>query len=513
MCYNVQLYRGEFLSLKKYFILLFLFMVSLYSSELELKDTSNDLDTQRIVIELDDNEKEFIKNHNIRCVTTTTWAPFNTKLNGKPVGIALDYWDEIVARTGLKSKCKVLDSWNDVLEAIKTKKADVTLGTSITKDRQKYAEFSEPYASFPIAIATRNDKSYISSTAFLRGKKVAVGKNYTAYLLLKKFYPKINFVPVKNTDEALMKVSKGEAFAAIDILPILTYNMSKRGYTSLKISGITEFDFDVRLMIRKDYQELVSIVNKGIASIDEIQKNSIHSKWISVKYENGFDYSLFWKIVVVFVIIVVFIFYRNRQLVKHQKEMQEKNFELEQTKQQLLQSKLKLEKLASEDSLTGLYNRRKFDEYFDIVYKTAMRNKSVIAVGMIDIDYFKAYNDSYGHKAGDNALIAVTHEIKNTLHRPCDIVARYGGEEFIFLILDIDESGFEYVLEKMRSNIEKLNISHKASKTKDVLTVSIGGVIGTVGMKSNRQKFFTQADELLYEAKDRGRNQVVVSEI
>lgn len=283
------------------------------------------------VIKFSSNEREFIKNNTVKCITTTTWAPFNTHddSNTKPVGVALDYWEIITQNTGLKTECKIANSWEDVLSAIKNKEADITLSTTITKDREDYGLFSKPYASFPIAIATQNDKGYISDGSYLEGKKVAVGKGYTAHKLLKEYYPEINFVPVKGVDKALELLSKGKVDAVVDILPVLAYKMNIFGYSNLKISGTTKLNFDVRMMIANDKKELVSIVNKGIDTISNDEKKLIYNKWISIKLDKGFDYSLFWKIILVFLVIVLFVVYKNRQLVKYQKVIENKNNELE----------------------------------------------------------------------------------------------------------------------------------------------------------------------------------------
>ncbi|MEA3353606.1 MAG: transporter substrate-binding domain-containing protein [Campylobacterota bacterium] len=283
------------------------------------------------LIKFSSNEREYIENNTVRCVTTTSWAPFNTREDGdsKPVGVALDYWQLIIQNTGLKTTCDVVDKWDDVLNAIKNNEADITLATTITKEKGKFTEFSKPYASFPIVIATQNDKGYISDASYLEGKKVAVGRSYSAYEILKEHYPSIDFVEVKNIDKALELLSQNKVDAVVDILPVLAYKMNVFGYANLKISGTTKFNFDLRMMMSKDNKELLSIVNKGIDTISDDEKKLIYNKWISIKIDQGFDYSLFWKVILAFVVVVSLVLYRNRQLVKYQKDIQKKNNELE----------------------------------------------------------------------------------------------------------------------------------------------------------------------------------------
>lgn len=153
-------------------------------------------------INLSKNQKAFIDTHLIKCIMTTTWSPFNMEnKTGDIEGIAIDYWNLIAKKTGIKYKYVKVDVWGDVLEGIKNKKADITVSTTITKDRLGYSKFSKPYVSFPIAIATTDEKGFIAKTSHLNGRKVALGKDYSAHKILKEHYPDIDFVLVKNIDK------------------------------------------------------------------------------------------------------------------------------------------------------------------------------------------------------------------------------------------------------------------------------------------------------------------------
>ena len=130
---------------------------------------------------------------------------------------------------------------------------------------------------------------------------------------------------------------------------------------------------------------------------------------------------------------------------------------------------------------------------------------------IIDIDYFKPYNDNYGHNQGDITLTKVAQAIANTLTRATDFVARYGGEEFVVLMTSTDANGAYKLGEKIRTNIEQLALEHHYSKINDVITVSIG-VSSLMGEALNEKELFKQADTALYQVKANGRNQVVIYE-
>lgn len=173
----------------------------------------------------------------------------------------------------------------------------------------------------------------------------------------------------------------------------------------------------------------------------------------------------------------------------------------------------KLEKLAITDGLTGLYNRRHFNEVLTREIQRAKRDKTKLAFMMIDVDYFKKYNDTYGHDAGDKVLIAVANVLKKTLHRGGDYAFRLGGEEFGVLIAQTDKKGAMTIAEKLIKQISNLEIEHANSLVAKYVTVSIGVLIVDFSKEDvDKHGFYTMADDALYQAKNNGRNQAVLYE-
>ena len=269
-------------------------------------------------------ESDFLNNTKIKCVITNTWAPFQLESAGILGGIAIDYWKSISEHGNIQNSCEKVDTFSQILNLIKNKQADLTLSTAITKSKLTYANFSKSYVSYPISIVTRESESFIPYTSYLENKIVAVGKDYSAYEILKNNYPNINFALTKNTKEALKLVSNGKAYAAVDILPVLSHQISNFGFSNLKISGTTEFNFDVRIMIRDDYKELVSIVNKSIDLITQEEKNSIVKKWTSVIYEKSADYSLLRNVLIVFLLIGFYFLYKHVLLKKYNEQLEKR---------------------------------------------------------------------------------------------------------------------------------------------------------------------------------------------
>ncbi len=297
-------------------------------------------ENKKHIFSLSDEEKEFIKKHTLEVSVSKAWKPFSFLNNGKPNGISSDFWDYIVKKSDLKVNYHFSSIFTEQLEAVKNKELDLIYSTGKTKERERYALFSKPYATFPISIATLKDENFIENANALIYKKVAVGENFTAHKMLKEIYPAMDFILVSSIKEGLEKVSNKEAFAYVDIQPNLSYNINKLGFKDLKITGNTGLDFELRVMVRDDYPLLVSIINKTIDSMDEIEKSKIISKWSNIQFEESFDHDTLWEIIILVSIVILAILYRyfmtrklNRSLKKtveeRTKELQTLNENLE----------------------------------------------------------------------------------------------------------------------------------------------------------------------------------------
>jgi len=161
------------------------------------------------------------------------------------------------------------------------------------------------------------------------------------------------------------------------------------------------------------------------------------------------------------------------------------------------------------DGLTGLANRRYFDERLQAEWRHVQRHQRCLAILMIDIDYFKPYNDCYGHLVGDTCLRQVAGVLKAGMHRAHDLAARYGGEEFICLLPECDLDGAITKAEALRAAVEGLALPHAASPLAPILTLSIGAAATLPVAHLNPERLVATADAMLYQAKQAGRNRVL----
>ena len=183
---------------------------------------------------------------------------------------------------------------------------------------------------------------------------------------------------------------------------------------------------------------------------------------------------------------------------------------LRESQRALIEANLELQRLTRVDGLTGLANRRYFDEFFTAEWKRAVRTQTPLSVLMIDIDCFKRYNDTYGHLAGDQVLRQVAETIQRNCGRSTDLGARYGGEEFIVVLCNTPVTGMRAVGETLRQDIADLKLRHMASVVADHVTVSVGGASLIPRLSQSAALLIDAADRALYRAKDGGRDRLVV---
>ena len=174
--------------------------------------------------------------------------------------------------------------------------------------------------------------------------------------------------------------------------------------------------------------------------------------------------------------------------------------ELRQAEALLAQENQELQKLTLVDDLTEVANRRSFNQYFDKEWRRSAREQTPLSLIMCDIDYFKAYNDTYGHQAGDDCLKKVAQAIRFTLKRPADLVARYGGEEFVVVLPNTNKIGALYVAQEIREAIRTLQIAHGGTVSHRV-TLSFGVATTVPVPNSPNTELIATADQRLYQAK------------
>ena len=256
---------------------------------------SQDINTN---LELTLKEKEFIEKTHFNIAITKNWYPFSFEEdNNKALGISSEFWEIIVNKLNLKTSNTFFNSFDEQIKSLQSGKSDIIFSVGESESRKKFAYFSNEYLKFPISIVTKKDEHFIENIDDIINKKIAVGNNFTAHNLLKEKYPNLDLVLVNNVEEGLNLVSKNQVFAFVDIKPILTYNIAKFEFKDLKVSGNSGIDFSLKIMVRKEFKDLIPILNKTIATIPASEVITIVNSWNNVKFQTSIDYKTVWILV------------------------------------------------------------------------------------------------------------------------------------------------------------------------------------------------------------------------
>ena len=336
-------------------------------------------------------EQDFIEqNPIIYLAVDPQFVPFEFIENNKHMGIAADYLELISKLTGLQFKAETGLSWNQGYEKALNRELDALPAIGKNVEREKDFIFSKPYYNFKRAIVINNKNKQIAGISDLKGVSVAVQENssHHGYLLE---YSDINISLYDNVESALVAVSTGEEIAYIGNLATIDYLIHNNGITNLRlISFESEKDQALYFASHKDKPELISIFNKALNHISEEEKLEIKNKWINL--DTNVDKSIIRSIIIrtlaisaLVLLISVFWIIRLRDEIARRKKIQAK----------LEFANMELEKISMMDGLTGISNRRYFDNFMGIIWDINKRENFPLSIIMIDIDHFKYYNDSY----------------------------------------------------------------------------------------------------------------------
>ena len=261
-------------------------------------------------------EKSWLKEHAvIRLASDISWPPFewiNSEMQYQ--GIAADYVKLIEMKLGIRFEIDKTKPWSEVVAAVKNHELDVFSCVAKNPKREKFVNFTQPYLSFPMVIVTTDDVNYIDGVKGMQNMHVSVVQGYATHDYLAANHPEIKLHIVKNSEEGLGAVSQGKVDAFVDNIATATNIIQTKGLTNLKVSGEMPIRYELSMAVRKDWPEFVNILQRALDSISDEQRKQIHNKWIGVRYEHGFDYSLFWKSLIVFLLIVGSLYLYNRKL-------------------------------------------------------------------------------------------------------------------------------------------------------------------------------------------------------
>jgi polar amino acid transport system substrate-binding protein len=415
-------------------------------------------------------------------------------------GLSKDYFDIFSRMLGVEMVVPEVQDWNDLISKAKSRECDVVSQINASKERQSFLDFTTPYFYLPLAVVTRYDRIFVEESLEGAGTQFAVIKGDIANEKLRKRYPSVVLVEVKNNIQAMELVYDGDVFGYIGAQGAVAFAIQSLNLNKLAVTGSLPLRYELSVATRNDEPLLGSAFEKAVLNLDPKEAQSIRDKWIAITIEKVTDYTLLWLTLLVLGTVLVVSLYWNRHLAQANRKIRDTLIDLHDVQAQLEHQNRMFKRQSITDALTGIYNRLKLDE--DLAYAIARseRTKNEFSVILLDIDNFKLVNDRFGHLVGDELLKAFSSLLVSSI-RKSDIAGRWGGEEFLIICPDTDLQGCEKLAEQLRKQIAEYEFPEKR-----VLNASLGVAAHQQG--ENADTMIARVDKALYRAKKDGRNRV-----
>lgn len=439
-------------------------------------------------------EKVYLEQKGVlRMCIDPDWMPFE-KLDeqGRHVGIAADFFKLFKEGLDLPIRLVSTRTWGESLEFIRDRRCDLLSLAINTPERSEYLDFTTPYLIVPNVIASSVNEPFIEDLRQVGNRPVGSVKNYAITEQLRRQYSDLNLVEVDDDRLGIRMLQRGELYGYVGTMPTIGYQIQQQRITDIKIAGRVPGDWQLSVATRNDEPLLREIFQKLVDTLDPIESEAIVSRWIGVRYEQGYDYGLLWKALLGFLLFMAAMGYWSSKLRKLNRQLNEANDKLVQ--------------LSERDSLTGLYNRRYFESQGGKTLNMCHRNGLYFSMAMVDIDHFKEINDTYGHLLGDICLVEIGRLLQEHFQRQSDTVVRYGGEEFCVFFPGENFHTLAREMEKFRMKIEGYSFPQQLQHKQ--ITISAGVYVGIPGQQETLDDFIRSADDALYQAKSNGRNQI-----
>ncbi|MBK1695115.1 hypothetical protein CKO09_10245 [Chromatium weissei] len=442
----------------------------------------------------------------IRMCIDPNWMPLEAlTADGHSQGIISDLIALLMHRLNHSTQLVYTANWAESLTSVQAGSCDIISAAAITPERSEYLNFTRPLLSEPLVIAIRTDNTFDGNLNHYFNQTFVMVSGHAAIELLRRQYPAMRIVEANDVTTALRAIANGDAFGYIDLMPTIAWTAQRNDILNIKIAGNLNEHYDLAIGVRKELPMLLSILSKAVASLNPDEIKTIRDHWTSVRYEQPADYRWLWPYFSGGILLLLFMLIWNHRLTRLNEALRTAN--------------ARIVLLTITDELTGLFNRRYFHEVMPREWRRALRERRPLHLLLIDIDYFKLYNDGYGHPAGDVVLQSVGALLRERTRRGGDFAFRVGGEEFAILLTEVDRATAMAFAEELRMSTEKLGIPHRGNTVAPVVTLSLGLLSVAENafdypnaIPLNWENVYHRADDLLYQAKHAGRNCVAIGD-
>lgn len=413
------------------------------------------------------------------------WPPFEQiDSQGQHVGIAAELLSLVAQRSDLQLQLLVTKDWDESLQASRDGRCSVMSFLNQTPKRDAWLVFTDPVLVDENVLITREEHPFISDLASLSAATMVLPKGTSIEERVRRDYPNISLNLVDTEAQAFGMVSSRKADMTMRSLIVAADTIKRQGWFNLKIAGqVAGYGNKLRIGVAKEQSKLRDALNVGVRSITPIERQLIVDRHIAINVTTAIDYTLAKPLLVLGLVILLTSAFWIRRLRKVNAQLQ---------------------KLSHSDSLTGLRNRNGFDALFENELQRSRRQDQALSVVLLDVDFFKRVNDVFGHPTGDRVLQEVA-DLLTQEARKVDHVIRWGGEEFLLLCPGTSMDQAKSLAERMLRSTQEHDF-----RLGYPLTLSAG--VATLGPKDVPGHMFEQVDAALYQAKNQGRNRVVLAQ-
>lgn len=325
-------------------------------------------------------------------------------------------------------------------------------------------------------------------------------QGYASHEWLLTHHPELRLRPVAGTRQGLEQVATGEVYALVDNLAAVSFLIKQQGLSNLKISGQLPIAFDLAMAARNDWPLLRSILQKGLESISQDEKNAIYDRWIRLQYETRLDLGRIAPYFLGLLVILLLVSFDALRFRRLHLRLGQSNAQLKEAEERLINQNRELERLSITDTLTGACNRLNLDAVLGELQARAHRYGRPVSIILFDLDHFKQVNDRHGHPIGDEVLRRFADLVRRTI-RETDIFGRWGGEEFMLVCPETGLADTVQLAERIRQAYSELELPSGRQ------TLSAGVAVWRTGQSV--EAWIGLCDQRLYQAKSQGRNRVV----
>ncbi|QKF82782.1 ABC transporter substrate-binding protein [Halarcobacter ebronensis] len=376
-------------------------------------------------IYLNRKESNFVnKNQKIKMCIIPNIKPYSFVDDGTFSGIVADYMNLVAKKSSLKFELINTMTFKDSLEYLKEGKCDILSAAENIKSREEFFNFTKPYINVSLVLITKNSGSFIDDLSILKDKKIGIYKHYSFNKKLRENYPENGFVDVDSIDDAINRINRDEIYGYVDLILSSWNKIVEKEFGNLKISAKLNLNTPLSIAVKKEEPTLYAILEKAVGSISKKEREEIFRKWQNVEYKKEFDYDLLWKFLIIFVLIVSVIVYKQRLLKNMndtlKEKVEEKTKELKQINQELEQRvKKEVEANLKKDSI--LSRQAKFAAMGEMIQNIAHQWRqplSIISTGASGLKLEKELNGDIDDKLFDDTLsriIDTTSHLSNTI--------------------------------------------------------------------------------------------------